>query len=85
MFIRNRWYMVAWEHEIPADGLFHRSVIDEPLLLFHTGDGGVLAREDRCCHRLPPAQRPQRGRLRALRLARADVQRPGPVRRGPGP
>ena len=28
MVIRNCWYLVAWEHEIPADGLFHRTVID---------------------------------------------------------
>ena len=28
MVIRNCWYMVAWDHEIPADGLFHRTVID---------------------------------------------------------
>jgi len=24
-FIRNCWYMVAWDHEIPADGLFGRT------------------------------------------------------------
>jgi len=27
MFIRNCWYMVAWDHEVPADGLFSRTVI----------------------------------------------------------
>ena len=54
MFIRNCWYVVAWEHEIPADGLFNRTVINEPLLLFRTADGAVVALEDRCCHRLAP-------------------------------
>ena len=34
MFIRNCWYVVAWDHELPADGLFGRTVIGEPLLLF---------------------------------------------------
>ena len=72
MFIRNCWYMVAWEHEIPADGLFHRTVIDEPLLLFHTGDGGVLAREDRCCHRLPPCTKAAK---RAIACAAATTGR----------
>jgi vanillate O-demethylase monooxygenase subunit len=53
-FIRNCWYMVAWDHEIPPEGLFSRTVIGEPLLLFRTADGAVVALEDRCCHRLAP-------------------------------
>ena len=53
-FIRNCWYVVAWEHEIAADALFSRTVIGEPLLLFRTSDGAVVALEDRCCHRLAP-------------------------------
>jgi vanillate O-demethylase monooxygenase subunit len=53
-FIRNCWYVVAWEHEIAADALFSRTVIGEPLLLFRTSDGAVAALEDRCCHRLAP-------------------------------
>lgn len=54
MFLRNCWYVVAWDHEIPADGLFNRTVIGEPLLLFRRADGTIVALEDRCCHRLAP-------------------------------
>lgn len=54
MFIRNCWYVVAWDHEIPDDGLFARTVLNEPLLLFRKADGTVVALEDRCCHRLAP-------------------------------
>ncbi len=54
MFIRNCWYVVAWDHEIPADGLFARTVIGEPLLLYRTEGGEVVVLEDRCCHRLAP-------------------------------
>ncbi|MBL0094238.1 MAG: aromatic ring-hydroxylating dioxygenase subunit alpha [Piscinibacter sp.] len=54
MFIRNCWYVVAWDHEIPADGLFARTVIGEPLVLYRTAAGEVVALEDRCCHRLAP-------------------------------
>ena len=54
MFIRNCWYVVAWDHEIPADALFSRTVIGEPLLLHRTAAGEVVALEDRCCHRLAP-------------------------------
>jgi phenylpropionate dioxygenase-like ring-hydroxylating dioxygenase large terminal subunit len=53
-FIRNCWYMVAWDHEIPPHGLFSRTVIGEPLLLFRKSDGEIVALEDRCCHRLAP-------------------------------
>ena len=54
MFIRNCWYVIAWDHDIGPDGLFSRTVLDEPILLFRTGDGGWAALEDRCCHRLAP-------------------------------
>ena len=54
MFIRNCWYVVAWDHEIPDDGLFNRTVIGEPLLLYRTAAGAVVAMEDRCCHRQAP-------------------------------
>ncbi len=57
MFLRNCWYVVAWDHEIPAQGLFARRVIGEPLVLFRAGDGSVVALEDRCCHRLAPLSR----------------------------
>ena len=53
-FIRNCWYMVAWDHEIPAEGLFSRTVIGVPLLLFRKASGDIAALEDRCCHRLAP-------------------------------
>ncbi len=54
MFIRNCWYVVAWDHEVPVDGLFARTVIGEPLVLHRTGAGEIVALEDRCCHRLAP-------------------------------
>jgi len=54
MFIRNCWYVVAWDHEISDEGLFARTVIGEPLVLFRTATGDVVALEDRCCHRLAP-------------------------------
>jgi vanillate O-demethylase monooxygenase subunit len=38
-FLRNAWYVVAWDHEIPADDLFTRTVIGEPLLLFRSAGG----------------------------------------------
>ena len=54
MFIRNCWYVIAWDHEVPADALFARTVVDQPVLLFRTADGSIVALEDRCCHRHAP-------------------------------
>jgi phenylpropionate dioxygenase-like ring-hydroxylating dioxygenase large terminal subunit len=54
VFIRNCWYVIAWDHDIGPDALFSRTVLDEPILLFRTGNGALTALEDRCCHRLAP-------------------------------
>jgi len=53
-FLRNCWYVAGWDHELPADGLMARTIIDEPIVLYRKGDGGVVALEDRCCHRHAP-------------------------------
>lgn len=53
-FLRNAWYVIAWEHEIPADGLFTRTVLGEPIVVYRTADGSMTALADRCCHRLAP-------------------------------
>jgi phenylpropionate dioxygenase-like ring-hydroxylating dioxygenase large terminal subunit len=58
-FVRNCWYVIAWDHEIPAEGLFARTVLNEPILIFRT-QAGLVALEDRCCHRLAPLSK---GRL----------------------
>jgi phenylpropionate dioxygenase-like ring-hydroxylating dioxygenase large terminal subunit len=54
MWIRNAWYVAAWSHEISGDGLLARTIMNEPLVLYRTGNGSVVAMEDRCCHRLAP-------------------------------
>lgn len=58
MFIRNCWYVIAWDHEIGADALFSRTVLGESILIYRTSsggrDGGFTALEDRCCHRHAP-------------------------------
>jgi phenylpropionate dioxygenase-like ring-hydroxylating dioxygenase large terminal subunit len=54
MFVRNCWYVAAWDKEVPADGLFARTIIDIPLVLWRDGAGAIIALEDRCCHRGAP-------------------------------
>ncbi|MGE5793338.1 MAG: Rieske 2Fe-2S domain-containing protein [Bacteroidota bacterium] len=54
MFLRNCWYVIAWDHEVPAGGLLARSVLNEPIIVFRKADSGFAALEDRCCHRHAP-------------------------------
>lgn len=52
--IRNCWYVAAWDHEVPVDGLFARTLLDEPVVFYRNVAGQVVALEDRCCHRAAP-------------------------------
>jgi vanillate O-demethylase monooxygenase subunit len=54
MWIRNAWYVAAWTHEIAPGRIQARTIIDQPLVLFRTTDGGIVALEDRCPHRFAP-------------------------------
>ena len=54
MWVRNAWYVAAWSHEIAGEGFLARTIMNEPLVLYRTSSGSVVAMEDRCCHRLAP-------------------------------
>jgi vanillate O-demethylase monooxygenase subunit len=53
MFVRNAWYVAAWDHEL-SRSMLRRIVLEEPVVLFRTTDGKAVALEDRCCHRQAP-------------------------------
>jgi phenylpropionate dioxygenase-like ring-hydroxylating dioxygenase large terminal subunit len=53
MFVRNAWYVAAWDHEVTRD-MRRRIILDEPVVLFRTTEGRPVALEDRCCHRQAP-------------------------------
>ena len=54
MFVRNCWYVIAWEHELADGALLARRVLDEPIVVYRTSSGALSALEDRCCHRHAP-------------------------------
>jgi len=54
MWIRNAWYVAAWTHEIEPGRIHARTVIDQPLAIYRTADGAIVALEDRCPHRFAP-------------------------------
>lgn len=54
MFMRNAWYVAAWDHEVTGDRPFGRVMLGEPVVLYRMKSGAVVALEDRCCHRHYP-------------------------------
>jgi len=42
MFIKNTWYVAAWDHEVETEGLFARTIIGVPILMFRTSDGKLI-------------------------------------------
>lgn len=53
MYLKNTWYVAAWANEITRD-LSHRTLLDEPVLMFRKEDGSAVAMTDRCPHRFAP-------------------------------
>jgi vanillate O-demethylase monooxygenase subunit len=54
MWVRNAWYVAAWTHDLEPGRIVARTIIDQPLALYRTADGAIVAFEDRCCHRFAP-------------------------------
>ena len=54
MYLRNCWYVAAWNHDVVADRPFSCVIIEEPLVLFRKINGDVVALADRCPHRFAP-------------------------------
>jgi phenylpropionate dioxygenase-like ring-hydroxylating dioxygenase large terminal subunit len=53
MFLKNGWYVAAWDSEIGETPLA-RTICGEPVMFFRGANGKVVALEDRCCHRNLP-------------------------------
>ena len=51
-YLRNNWYQAAWASEL-SDGFLARTLLDEPIVFFRTGER-IAALRDRCPHRFAP-------------------------------
>jgi phenylpropionate dioxygenase-like ring-hydroxylating dioxygenase large terminal subunit len=51
MFLRNCWYVAAWDHELIDGKLLRRTLLEDPVLLYRGDSGKVSALNDRCPHR----------------------------------
>jgi phenylpropionate dioxygenase-like ring-hydroxylating dioxygenase large terminal subunit len=56
-FLRNAWYVAAWPDEVKRGELFHRMILDEPIVFYRQEDGTPIALHDRCPHRFIPLHR----------------------------
>jgi phenylpropionate dioxygenase-like ring-hydroxylating dioxygenase large terminal subunit len=54
MYVRNCWYAAGWSRDFAAEKLYALSILNEPIVIFRTGDGALAALQDRCCHRFAP-------------------------------
>ena len=53
MFLKNAWYVAAWDHEVSND-LQQVVVLGEKICMFRNADSEVIALEDACPHRKLP-------------------------------
>ncbi|NQD55665.1 aromatic ring-hydroxylating dioxygenase subunit alpha [Pseudomonas sp. CM25] len=54
VFLRNVWYVAAWDEEINNETLLQRTLLNESVLFFRDEAGGVQAISNRCPHRFAP-------------------------------
>ncbi len=54
MFLRNCWYAAGWSRDFAPDALSAVTILNEPIAIYRKTDGGIVALEDRCCHRFAP-------------------------------
>ena len=53
MVLYDQWYVAAFADEL-QDEILARTFCHQPVVLYRLDDGGVIALEDRCCHRHLP-------------------------------
>ena len=54
MFLKNCWYVAAYDRELEDGGPLGRTLLNEPVVMFRDSAGEAIALEDRCCHRQLP-------------------------------
>jgi phenylpropionate dioxygenase-like ring-hydroxylating dioxygenase large terminal subunit len=54
MLIRNSWYVAAWSEEVGHGRPFGRTIVNEPIVMYRSSVGDVVALEGRCAHRHMP-------------------------------
>ncbi len=50
-FLKNCWYVAAWDHELVDGKLMPRTILEQPLVLYKGDSGKAVALDNRCAHR----------------------------------
>jgi phenylpropionate dioxygenase-like ring-hydroxylating dioxygenase large terminal subunit len=50
-FLRNCWYVAAWDYELIDGKLLARVLLDNPTVLYRGESGRIVALDNRCAHR----------------------------------
>jgi vanillate O-demethylase monooxygenase subunit len=53
-FVKNCWYVAAWDHELIDGKMLARTILEKPVLIYQGASGQYVALDDRCCHRAAP-------------------------------
>ncbi len=53
-YLRNAWYVAGFAEEFTPEKLIARTLLDQPMVMFRNGMGGITALADRCPHRFAP-------------------------------
>jgi len=53
-WLRNTWYQAGWSADVVDITPLVRTILDEPILFYRSGDGSLAALLDRCPHRFAP-------------------------------
>lgn len=53
-YVTNAWYVACWSQQIPQGEMFHRTLLDQPVVFYRKADGSPVALQDRCPHRFIP-------------------------------
>ncbi len=54
IFLKNCWYVAAWDHELLDGRKLARTILEAPVVLYRGDSGRYIALDDRCCHRGAP-------------------------------
>ncbi|MFX1675057.1 Rieske 2Fe-2S domain-containing protein [Paraburkholderia sp. A2WS-5] len=54
VFLQNAWHMIGWTSELNEKGFLHRTIANEPILVYRLQNGTPAAIADRCAHRFVP-------------------------------
>lgn len=54
MHVRNAWHVACWSMDLESAKPFAITIANDPVVIFRTESGRLVALEDRCVHRLAP-------------------------------